>query len=569
MTGEDRGKITSEDYIDLIVDYRNNPYLMETFGKDAVVQVMNDIYAIIHVPASELTARTLEFRYSELPNLFGLTDEAALQASGVTELRSMPNFNLRGEGVLVGIVDTGIDYTNPVFLHPDGTTKIAAIWDQTITSEISPFNTEFGTEYTREQINAALGSENPLDIVPSTDTVGHGTMMAAIAAGNEIPEEGFFGIAPDAELVVVKLRQAKQAFRRYFVIPENSICFQENTIMWGAQYCVFTARNLRRPLALCLGVGSSQGAHDGSSPLSIVLNIAGSFPNNVFVTSVGNEGNRGRHYYGVIDPALGSNTVELYVGENEKGFSMELWGDAPGIYSIDILSPTGEFIPRIPASLKVNRVISFIFESTVIYVDYQIIESLTGDQLILMRFENISPGIWRFNVYGQGDLTTGFHIWLPMGDFITDDTYFLQPNIYTTLLAPSAAISPIAVTAYNPVNGNLYVNSGRGYSRANVVKPELAAPGVNYLAPTLEHTFTRYTGTSAAAAHTAGIAALALEWGTVRGNQPNMDSIEVKNYLIRGAIRRANLTYPNRDWGYGVIDVFNVFDILRADISVV
>jgi hypothetical protein len=153
-----------------------------------------------------------------------------------------------------------------------------------------------------------------------------------------------------------------------------------------------------------------------------------------------------------------------------------------------------------------------------------------------------------------------------MGDFITENTYFLQPNIYTTILTPSVSPAPIAMTAYNPMNGNLYVNAGRGYSRADVVKPELAAPGVGYIAPTLDHSFAGYTGTSAAAAHTAGIAAIALEWGTILGNSPGMDSIEVKNFLIRGARRRANLSYPNRDWGYGIVDVFNVFDILRVDI---
>lgn len=564
MTGEDRQRITSEDYIDLIVEYMNNPKRLEGY-QDATIHIMNDAFAIVHVPASQLTAPNSGIRFSVLPNMYGLTDEAALEASGVTELRNMPNFDLRGAGVLIAVIDTGIDYTNPVFLRPDGTSKIAAIWDQTIETGNSPYNTEFGTEYTNEQINQALASDNPTSIVPSMDTNGHGTMMAGIAAGNENEAANFAGVAPDCELLIVKLRQAKKALMSYFVIPTDIPCFQENTLMWGVQYCTKKARELGKPLVICFGCGSSQDAHDGRSPLSFYLSVIGRFPNTVVVTPVGNEGNRGRHYYGVIDPKIGNNTVELNVGENDKGFSMELWGDAPGIYSIDILSPSGEYIPRIPASLRVNRVISFIFETTIINLNYYTVESQTGDQLIQFRFQNVASGIWRFTVYGQGDLASGFHIWLPMDDFITTQTYFVQPNIYTTLLAPGTSAAPITVTAYNPTNGNLYVNSGRGYTRANVIKPEFAAPGVNYIAPTLQRTFTPFTGTSIAAAHTAGVSALALEWGTVRGNHPGMDSVEVKNFFIRGAKRRENLNYPNRDWGYGILDIFNVFNLMRGE----
>ncbi len=568
MIGEVQQRIGSEEYIDLILDYRTNPQQLQAYP-DAVIHVMNDAYAILYIPEAQLNTRSVTFRYAMIPNMFGITDEASLSASGVQELRNIPTFNLRGEGTLIAIIDTGIDYTNPVFLYPDGTTKIAAIWDQSIdTLGASPYNTEFGTEYSREQINQALASGNPIEIVPSMDTVGHGTMMAAIAAGNENEAENFAGVAPDAELIIVKVREAKQNLRNFFGIPEDVVCFQENNLMWAVQYVSRKAREIGRPLTICLGCGTSQSSHDGRAPLSAFINIIASFPNIVVVTSAGNEGNRGRHYYGVIDPEIGNNTVELNVGEDEVAFTMELWGDTPGIYSIDLLSPTGEYIPRIPASLRVNRVVSFIFESTVINIDYQTVESQTGDQLILLRFHNVSPGIWRFTVYGQGDLATGFHIWLPMDDFITEDTYFVQPNIYTTVLAPGTAPTPLMITAYNPVNGNLYVNSGRGYTRTNTVKPELAAPGVNYIAPTLDQGFTTYTGTSTAAAHAAGIAALILEWGTVRGNLPGMDTVGVKNFLIRGARRRQNLVYPNRDWGYGILDIYNAFDILRSDINI-
>jgi subtilisin family serine protease len=311
-------------------------------------------------------------------------------------------------------------------------------------------------------------------------------------------------------------------------------------------------------------MGTSQTSHDGGTPLGNLISVLGDFPRVVTVTSVGNEGNLGRHYYGLIDPVIGYNTVELNVGEKDEGLSMYFWGDAPGIFTLDILSPSGEYIPRLAAGLRVFREISFIFEQTIIYIHILTVESETGDQFILLRFNNVSPGIWRFNVYGQGDLLSGFHIWLPMGDMITRETYFVQPDIYTTVLSPSTAVVPISVTAYNPVNGTLYINASRGYTRTNTIKPEFGAPGVNYVAPALNGQFIPYNGTGVAASHTAGIAALILEWGVVRGNQPTLDTQEIKKYLIRGARRSNILTYPNRDWGYGMLDVFNVFDILRG-----
>lgn len=567
MLGEDRDIIVGEDYVDLIIEYRTYPQLINLF-ENANLHIMNDLYAILNVPINQFNENISAVRYTEIPLLYGLTDEAGLEASRVLDLRKTAAFNLRGQGVIIAIIDTGIDYTNPIFIRPDGSTKIISIWDQSINTGPSPQQANFGTVFTSEQINQALASDNPLSVVPSMDDNGHGTMLAGIAAGNDVEDEGFFGVAPDADLIIVKLRQAKQVARDFFLIPDNVVCFQENHIMWAVQYCNDVARQLNRPLVICLGMGTSQGSHSGRSPLSVILNIIADLPNRAVVVPAGNEGNLRRHYYGVIDPSIGSNTVELNVDENDTGFSMELWGDPPGIYSIDVLSPSGEYIPRIPPSLRVNRVISFIFEKTMLYVNYYTIESETGDQLILIRFENASPGIWRFNVYGHGDLAMGFHMWLPMGNFITRNTYFIQPNIFTTILCPGTTTYAITVTSYNPANNNLYVNSSRGYTRDNVVKPELAAPGVNYLAPTLNKTFEPFSGTSISAAHTAGVAALMLEWGTVRNNNPGMDSNVLKNFLIRGARRRPNLVYPNRDWGYGILDIFSVFENMREDYGI-
>lgn len=564
MTTQDRERITSEAYADLLVNYNGDQSILSRF-QDATIHIINFFYAVVHVPIAQITDTLIvEMGYSVLPSLFGLISQASLEASGIIRLRNIPNFNLRGQGVLVGIIDSGIDYRNPIFQNEDGTTRIATIWDQTVVSDNFPEGTYYGTEYTREQINEALQSETPLAIVPTTDEIGHGTMVAGIAAGNDVPDSGFFGVAPDAELVVVKLKQAKRYLREFFLIPENAPCYQENDILFAVDYVMRVALDLNRPMAVCIALGTAQGAHDGRGTLSSYVSLKAETIGYSFQVAAGNEGNARRHYYGTIDPNTGINTVELFVGENESGFSMELWGDSPGLYSIDIQTPSGEYVPQIIPRLDENRDISFIFEQTEIFVDYQIIESQSGDQLILVRFRKPSTGIWRFNVYGRGPLATGFHIWLPMEGFISNNTYFIRSDPYTTILSLGNARVPITVTAYNIEDDSLYLNASRGFTRIGVVKPEIAAPGVNILAPAPDQSFVSVTGTSASAAHATGVAALLLEWAIVRGNQPNLNTIDMKIFMIRGARRELDIQYPNRDWGYGILDVYNIFDTLRT-----
>lgn len=564
MTAQDMEKITSEDYADLIIAYGGDQNVLNQY-QNATIHIINFFNAVVHVPASEISNETIvRLGYSVMPSIFGLISEASLEASGIIRLRNVPNFNLRGQGVLVGIIDSGIDYRNPVFRNADGTTRIAAIWDQTIISENYPDNAFYGTEYTREQINEALQSEDPLSIVPTTDEIGHGTMIAGIAAGNEVPESGFYGVAPDSELVVVKLKQAKRYLREFFLVPENVACYQENDILFAIDYISSVAVRLQRPIAVCIALGTSQGAHDGRGTLSNYLSLRAENIGFSFQVAAGNEGNARRHFSGVLDPSTRKDTIELFVGENEPGFSMEIWGNSPGLYSIDIQTPSGEYVPQIIPRLDENRDISFIFEQTEIVVDYQIIESQSGDQLILVRLRNPSSGIWRFGVYGRGTLATGFHAWLPMSGFISENTYFIRSDPYITILSLGNARVPITVTAYNAEDDSLYLNASRGYTRIGVIKPEIAAPGVNIMAPTPDQGFATVTGTSASAAHATGVAAMLLEWAIVRGNQPSLNTLDMKIFMIRGARRDLDIQYPNRDWGYGILDVFSIFDTLRA-----
>lgn len=566
MTPSENFKITSNDYMDIIIEYINPESLKQY--EEYSVQIMNPSMAVIYIPLSQVTSSLIsDYGYTAIPKCFSLTNSQSLEASGITRLRTLPRVNLRGRGVIVGIVSTGIDYTNPIFQYPDGTTKILTIWDQTIdTPNKYPdvvYPSYYGTEYTSDQINQALQSPNPYQVVPSIDEIGDGTMLAGIAAGSENRENNFSGVAPEADLIVVKLKRAKKNLTDFFLIPEEVNCYQETDIIWAIQYLVDTARKFRRPLAICIGLGTSQENHDENGHLSSLVSVTGNFPGVAISVSAGNEGNARRHFFSEVSPLAAPIPVELIVGENEPGFSMELWGNPPLRYILNIVAPSGEYIAPILIGFRRTQEIRFIFEQTVIYIDYDMIEQHTGKQIILLRFRNPTPGTWTFNVSGRGDLTGAFHIWLPSGNFISENTYFLNPDPYTTVTSPGNSYTPITVTAYNSVTGTLYANSGRGYSASNVITPDLAAPGVNIQAPTLNHTFTTMTGTSAATAHTTGITAMILEWSIVQNNYPGIDTVGIRNFIVRGARRSAQLQYPNRDWGYGIVDVYNAYNVFR------
>lgn len=566
---EEETRVYSNEYADLLIEYSGDENILKKY-QGATIQIIDYFFAVLRLPLNQvLNTAIVKMGYSVMPSIFGIVSHESIEASGIPKIRNIPSLNLRGQGVLIGILDTGIDYTNPAFRYADNTTKIVSIWDQTIPNEDtkSQSNVYYGTEYSREQINKAIQSNNPLEVVPSKDENGHGTMIAGIAAGREDPDNDFFSTAPDAELVIVKLKPAKKYLKDFWKVPENSVCYQENDILSALEYIQNMAIRLNRPLSLCVAIGTSQGAHDEGGSVTSDLSRRAESTNMCVVIAAGNEGNARRHYAGTINPDVGYNKVELNVGASDKNFSMELWGDSPGLFAVDIKTPSGEYIARILPRIGENRRINFIFERTIIDINFEIVESQSGDQLILMRFTDAVPGIWTFNVYAIGDLSLTFNIWLPMEGFISAETYFLTPDPNTTILSLGNGVVPITVTAYNPADNSIYMNASRGYTRTGVIKPEIAAPGVNIKAPSINKGYVEVTGTSPAAAHTAGVAAMLLEWAIVKGNIPSFSTKDAKILMIRGAKRDKSIKYPNKEWGYGRLDVYQIFNSLRSGIQ--
>ena len=574
MNAEERYRIISNEYADLIIDYNNELNSYNVLPNISVNRIDAN-YAVAHIPVSNMTPDSIyRFNYSAIPSCFGLMSDPSFLSSSssdsyeITQVGDKSDSELRGQGVLVGFVDTGIDYMNQVFKHEDNSSRIISIWDQTIDSETNyPEDFYYGTEFVQEQINLALQSDNPLDIVPSTDDIGHGTMMAGIAAGFQVEEDGYIGIAPDAEFVIVKLKSAKPYLKEFFLIPEEAVCYQENDIMFGVNYLLKVARKLNRPIAICIGVGSSQGAHSGRGKSSSYINLVGSRVGTAIVVAAGNEGNVGHHYYGEIKSSVGYENVELNVGENERGFTLEFWGNAPNTFVMDLFAPNGEYVSRIPAFVERTKTILITYQETSIIVDNQMQEQVTGDQLIIFRFQNPMAGVWLFQIYGTGNLLSKFHIWLPIQEFITKDTLFLNPDPYTTITAPGNVSLAITITAYDHINQSLYDYASLGYTVLNVVKPDLAAPGVNLYCPTVGNQFVRRSGSSLAAAYTTGVVAMLFEWGIIRENLIPMNSVVVKRMLVNGAKRNPQITYPNREVGYGILDISSTLNLDMWSIS--
>ena len=582
----------SEEYADFIVRHSGltPEELYETYQVPCLDYV-NQEFVILYVPLQDILPVTLaKYTYNAIPTLYTLLDTTSMEASGILQTFNQPALNLKGEGIIVGLIDTGIEYQNPLFRNSDGTTRILGIWDQTIPGpeaqedeergipdESSADSFSYGREFTQEQINAALAAENPLELVPTTDTNGHGTFLAGIAAGGMTPDESFTGAAPACQLGIVKLKPAKQYLREFYEIQDGAIAYQENDIMMGIKYLLRLANRLRMPLVILLGVGTNQGSHTGTSPLGLQIQNSSRYVGVVTVVAGGNETGLRHHYLGQMVQNQEYEDVEIRVAPGESGFILELWGMEPELYSVGFVSPTGETIQRIPILLGREARISFTLEPTVITTNYLLTESGSGSQLIFMRFQAPTAGVWRVRVYNTLFTTGRYHMWLPIQSFILDDTVFLKPNPDTTITEPGNSPFPITVSAYNHTNNSIYIHSSRGYSRDGTVKPDLAAPGVEVFGPGLQPSgrsalladdsgtfpMTRKTGTSVAAAHVAGAVADLLNWGLIRGNDLTMNYATVKSRLIRGARRNPAYTYPNREWGYGTLDLYSSFTNLR------
>ena len=556
---ECKEKILSEEYRDFMM--RDTGALGEKFPLENGCRIpLKYGFELLYIDQSEDRKKQLaDYPYTMVPKCYTTLDMAAIQQAGIAAVQNLTGLELSGEGVLVGIIDTGINYLDPIFRNLDGSTRIRRIWDQEEQSGTAPREIGYGSEYTREQINLAIQSENPKETVPSFDTDGHGTFVASVACGGANPENLFIGAAPEAEMVIVKLKEAKEYLREYYFVDRDAGCYQENDLVAAVFYLQKVQEELKRPLVICLAVGTSLGGHGGYSILSEYLQNVAASEGIGIVTGSGNEADKRHHYLGILEQE-NNQPVEINVGNNTRGFVMELWTELPNLLALSIASPTGQTVGPVSLRRGIGEYV-FVFEQTRVILNYRVLVETTGAQLVFFQFDRPGSGIWKI-IPETLELGNGiFHIWLPMEEFLTGNVYFIRANPEYTVMEPGDTGPVVCAAYYNGKENSIAVSSGRGYTRDNRIKPDFAAPGINVTGINLRGQFVARSGSSIAVGITSGALALFMEWLDRHG--VNLDASQMKNLLILGASRKTDMNYPNQEWGYGALNLYRTFEQIR------
>ena len=534
--GYDRAGRTWE----IIVKYHGNlETALNAKFPDASGTYLFNNFAILRVPERDVPGVIAlpEIEYAEKPKRLFFALNRARAASCFLPVQTGTD-GLTGKGVLVAVVDSGIDIFHEDFQNEDGTTRILCLDDQ-IT----------GKTYEKREIDEILRGDADAGRTSrlSLDTSGHGTAVAGIAAGNGRAGGGLYrGAAYESELIVVRLG-----------IPDPVGFPRTTEFMRGMDFVVRRALELGRPMAVNLSFGNTYGSHDGGGLLERYLDSLAQMGQFVFVTGSGNEGDSGGHARPVITPGRISE-IRLSVGTYETGFGVQIWKNYEDGMRIFLRDPSGgteiELVPmRGTDQIQIGE--------TELLIYYGEPSPFNAAQEIYIEFVSeetyVESGVWTFRFLGTGNEETMADLWLPSATAVGRDTLFLESSPDTTLTIPSTAFRPVTVGAYDSQTGAYAPFSGRGDTRIyRAQKPDLAAPGVGIMAPDRDGGYSPVTGTSFASPLVAGAAALLMEWGIVMGNDPYLYGEKVKAYLRKGAKRLpSEQVYPNPRLGYGALCV--------------
>ena len=542
---------STEKIWELIVKYSGSLTGLSSLGV-TVTELLNE-YAILTVPESlvERLALVPEIEYIEKPKRLFFSVNQGKTASCIPAVQNA-RYDLYGDGVLVALLDSGVDYAHPDFRNEDGTTRILALWDQTIPGR-PPEGYRIGTEYTQQEINEALAADTEsarYALVPSRDVSGHGTRVLGIAAGNGRASGGRYrGIASHSPILAVKLG-----------MPREEGFPRTTELMQGLDYCIRKALELRLPVAVNISIGNTYGAHDGTSLLETYIADIANVWKSVICIGTGNEGYAAGHAAGILQERT-TEIVELAVGEYETAFSIQIWKSYLDEVDITLTSPGGRRAGPIQKLLGAQR---FVLEETEILLYYGEPSPYSQSQEIylelLPRGDYVDTGIWTLEL-AAGEIRDGhYHIWLPSSAALNGGTRFLRASADTTLTIPSTARRIAAIGAYDSRTLTYADFSGRGGTCDLREKPVLVAPGVRILTTAPGGTYAEATGTSFATPFATGAAALLLQWGIVDGNDPYLYGEKAIAYLKKGTRPLpAYAEYPNPEVGWGRLCILEAF----------
>ncbi|PRR81444.1 S8 family peptidase [Clostridium vincentii] len=505
-----------------------------------------------------------EIVFVDFRDMFVLQDISPSSTDNIASIKINPYLQLTGRGVLIGIVDTGIDYLNQEFMREDGTSRIFSIWDQTIENNTND-SLYIGDTYSNQQINNAINlyknQGDPYSIVPSKDNIGHGTKAAGIMGARGYSIE-FQGIANDSDFVVVKLFPSSN-FKKTLEANgiDNVPVYNQSEIVAGLEYLKRVSIESRKPMVIYLGVGSSEGAHDGTNLISRYVSSLGSIRGICLVIGVGNEGASQGHASGNIRNLGDRESIEIRIPKEITSFGFKVWVQKPNRASINIISPTGEDSKLIESKTNKTQQVKYVFLNTDMTVTYYTPENFTGHEVIDIVFISIKPGIWIIQLVGEYITNGRYDIWLTPKGTLPEGTEFIEPDPLNTLTIPSTALN-VATIGYFGSDNAILAASGKGFNTNGLVNPDIATLGINILTTQPLGGITTLSGSSAATAVVAGACALLLQWGIINRNDPTMYSKKIISYLMYGAFRSELFKYPSREIGYGNFDLLGTFNVI-------
>ena len=565
----DIDKYLNEDYLHYVVEYRGD--FKEQLSKvDYAWGVpVTDTLGIISVQSKDIDRLRVDVPaiiFIEARSIYVLQDIDPSNIDQIQNVKMNPYLNLSGKGVLVGMIDSGINYLNQEFIREDDTSRVLKIWDQSIQgNNISEFG--FGTVYSDVEINEAIKVHrrggDPYSIVPSKDEIDHGTKMAGIIGARGYNGK-MQGIANDCDFLVVKLLQSPNYQK---VLRENNIkpypVYANSEILAAIAFLKRAAKELGRPLVIYFGVGSYDGSHDGYNITARFISSSASREGVIFIAGTGNAGDAEGHVTNYIKNSGEIDTVELRISRQMKSLEFYIWVQKPDKMSLNVIDPSGEEMGFFEAKIYTVENKDFYLIRTNLQVTCYNPENFTGHQVFFLSFTDIKSGIWKLQLRGEYITNGRYDIWLPDKNLLPEGTKFLNSTPYNTLTIPSTARKVTTVAYYNSINGSFLASSGKGFNSNYLINPDIAADGTNILTTSGDdNKIVTASGSSVATAIVTGATCLLVQWFANDIKSIGIYSTKLRSSLIYSAKREMVYNYPNEDIGYGKLDLLEVFNVL-------